>query len=222
MIHKQINKLAVVMLLFLVIQAQALDYSAGVAFGYNNGPSSQITGMLSDFATKFPFKIRLGLGYTSLSDPGRSAEARKIFINNATNGRPEKHGWQWDIRFDFLYRVKIFKLPDTYVYGGPRYVMFTANFNYVDGNENFDVVSNHWGWGLGLTSFFRMSKKLKLFIDGGSDYFLAAPITGHDTTYDPNGDDVNPREDYTYNDADKAINQPKLTLRLLVGVTYSF
>jgi len=222
MLLKSVNRIAVIGLVFLITHVQALDYSAGVALGYNGGPGVYVNGMLDNFAVNFPFKMRLGMGYTSLRDPGSPTAARKIFINNATNGRPEEHGWQLDFRWDFLYRVKWLGMPDAFVYGGPRYVLFTANFNFVDGNENFDITSSHWGWGAGILSSFRISKKLKLVVDGGLDYFIAAPISGHDTTYDPNGEDVNPREDYTYDDADEAINQPKLGLRLMMGINYYF
>jgi hypothetical protein len=39
------------------------------------------------------------LAYTNMN-PGNPADARKIFINDATNGDPEKSGWMWDVRFD--------------------------------------------------------------------------------------------------------------------------
>ena len=204
------------------MQSRAVDYSAGAIIGYNRGPGFSVNGVLDNFAKGFPFKIRFGVGYNIVNDPGSPTAARKIFINNATNGRPEEKGWEWEFRSDFLYRVKWLRLNDAYLYGGPRYVLFTANFNFVDGNENFDVHSGHWGWGAGLMTFFRMSNNLKLVADTGLDYFFPAKLTGHDTTYDPDGEDINPREDYTYDDADEALNQPKLGMHLMLGIIYSF
>ncbi len=45
-------------------------------------------------------------------------------------------------------------------------------------------------------------------------------LQGHDTAYDPNSTTGLERNDYTYEDADNAINQPKLELRFMIGVAY--
>jgi hypothetical protein len=42
---------------------------------------------------------------------------------------------------------------------------------------------------------------------------------GHDTSYSPDGVTVNGKHDYTYNDADAAINQPKFLPSLMVGIS---
>ena len=43
-------------------------------------------------------------------------------------------------------------------------------------------------------------------------------MNGHDTTYNPNDENVNPRKDYDYGDADEAVNQPKLEVRAMAGI----
>jgi len=43
---------------------------------------------------------------------------------------------------------------------------------------------------------------------------------GHDTTYYSDGETVNGREDYTYDDADEAINQPKVVPNISIGINY--
>lgn len=201
---------------------QAFGYSAGLQAGYYNGPGLYLNGELTDFATGFPFKMRLGVGYTKVQNPGKALDARSIFINNNTNGSPEKDGWMWDFRMDLMYRVHWLDLSNAFVYAGPRYAAFTANFNFVNGNENFDVVSEHWGWGLGLNTSFAMSRTLDLVLDGGLDYFFSSTLTGHDTSYSPDNENVNAREDYEFKDADEAINQPRYNLRLMMGVNYHF
>ena len=45
-------------------------------------------------------------------------------------------------------------------------------------------------------------------------------LSGHDTSYGPDGQYVNDREGYTYTDADNAVNQPKFQPMLMVGLTY--
>ena len=68
-----------------------LKFSGEVLTGYNRGLGFQTKVTASNFAPEFPFKLRFGLGYTFLN-PGDALDARRIFINNNTNGTPEKHG----------------------------------------------------------------------------------------------------------------------------------
>ena len=193
----------------------------GVNAGYSGGASFQINGMISDFAQEFPLKIKMGVGYISLN-PGKPLDARRIFINNATNGTPQKKGGIWDLRMDFLYSIDWLALKKTYIYGGPRYSIFTGNFNFVGGNEDFDVISKQWGLGLGVENYFRISKKVDFVLTTGFDYFMGSELRGHDTTYSPNSEPINGREDYNFDDADDAINQPKYELKLMFGISYYF
>ena len=109
-----------------------------------------------------------------------------------------------------------------YIYGGPRYSMFTGNFAFIGGNEVFDITSNQWGLGLGLKAYFAMGSRVDFVTSAGFDYYFASDITGHDTVYNPDGENINPRNDYTYETADDAINNPKFELLFLVGINYHF
>ncbi len=160
-------------------------------------------------------------------NPGSAPDARRIFINNATNGVPEKKGTSFDFRADYMMPYKLLNFKDSYVVFGPRYSSFKANFNYVGGNENFDVTSKQWGIGLGLESYFKMTSDLDLSLTTGLDYFFNSTLKGHDTNYSPNNDNINPRNDnqnndtpFTFKDANKAIKQPQLMPRIMVGVLY--
>ena len=206
--------------LFLNKTTFSQSFSAGALAGTNSGPGLQVQGSIKDLAKGFPFTLRFGIGYTA-TDPGSAVDARKIFINNATNGVPGKKGWQWDFRFDFMYKVNWFSWQRFYFYGGPRLSHFTGNFNFVGGNEDFDVRSTQWGLGLGLEKLYAMSAKLDLVVTAGLDYYKKDTLQGHDTAYSPNGDIVNGREDYTYENADEAIKQPGLAPRVLIGVNYN-
>ena len=93
-------------------------FYAGFVTGYNGGFGLQLSGTISNFAKNFPLSARFGIGYTS-TDPGKPTDARKIFINNATNGIPEESGWFWDLRMDLMLPVKIFS--GSFLYAGPRY-----------------------------------------------------------------------------------------------------
>jgi hypothetical protein len=67
-----------------------------------------------------------------------------------------------------------------------------------------------------------MSGRTDFVMGGGFDYFTKGTMTGHDTSYSPDGDPVNGREDYVYQDADDSINQPEWVLRAMLGVNYRF
>jgi hypothetical protein len=149
-------------------------------------------------------------------EPGSPSEARKIFINDATNGTPREKGSTWDLGLDGLYPMG----SRTHVYGGVRYTRFKANFRYVGGNEDFDVTSSHWGLAGGMEAEFPMGRRTSLLVSGGAEYFFSSRLTGHDTSYSPDGDDVNPRKDYTYTDADDAVDQPVLRPVILLGMRY--
>jgi hypothetical protein len=191
--------------------------SIGFLLGYAAGPGGQASVTISDFAQGLPMGARLGLGYAR-TDPGDAVDARRIFINNATNGVPDRKGWIWDARLDFLFPLWSGPAQRFQFFTGPRHARFTGNFKYVGGNEDFDVRSRQWGWGAGLDSFTRMTSRTDLVFSCGVDYLRENTLQAHDTSYDPDGEIVSGREEYTYDDADGAINQPELELRVLMGV----
>jgi hypothetical protein len=47
-------------------------------------------------------------------------------------------------------------------------------------------------------------------------------LYGHDTSYSPDGENVNDRKGFTFEDADNAVNQPKHNLKAMVGLGYNF
>jgi len=200
--------------------------SIGVQTGYNRGFGIVGSFTINNIAEGLPGNIRFGIGYNRLS-PGNAADARRIFINNATNGVPEKKGKSFDYRIDYMMPYTLFDLKNSYLVLGPRYSSFTANFNYIGGNENFDITSKQWGIGLGAENYFKMTSNLDLVFAAGLDYFFNSALKGHDTQYSPNNDNINARDDnqnndipFTFKDANKAIKQPQLMPRIMVGVAY--
>ena len=203
-------------------------FSAGILTGYNRGYGIQANFSMNSLTSQLPFGLRLGAGYTFLN-PGNSADARRIFINNATNGTPEKSGRSIDYRLDFLFPRSIFGMKHSYLVLGPRGSSFKGNFKYVGGNEEFDVISQQWGLGGGIETHFTMKDNLELVIAAGLDYYLPGTLHGHDTSYSPDNDNVNPRNDnenndqpFTYKDANKAIYQPAFMPYAMIGVTMDF
>jgi len=201
-----------------------MKYLAGIVTGYNRGFGVQTTLTAYNFGSSFPIDLRFGIGLTLLN-PGNAADARKIFINNATNGVPEKNGRSFDFRLDFLFPKTIFGNSNSFIVAGPRFSTFTGHFDYVDGNEVFDVTSSQWGLGIGLENHFKMTEKLSLFLTYGVDGYLPSTLTGHDTSYNPDNNNVNPEENnqndnnpFNYKDANKAIAQPFIMPRFMIGL----
>lgn len=197
------------------------SFAVGASFGMSNGVGGYLHISTKNFAENFPFSAKLSFGITSLN-AGDPLAARKIFINNNTNGIPEQSGRTLTLAMDFLYRYSILRLHRNYFYFGPRYSMFNGNFNFVGGNEDFDVTADQWGIGVGLENYFRITPIIDLLVNLGYDYYFANTLYGHDTSYTPDGTDLNPREDYTYSDADDAIYQPRHQLKVLLGINYNF
>ncbi|RMG20659.1 MAG: hypothetical protein D6732_28525 [Methanobacteriota archaeon] len=205
-------------LLFLAKPGLTGDFSAGMNMGYYCGAGLQFYFSADNFTRDFPLTARLGMGY-SLCNPGNAASARKIFINDATNGTPQKDGGITYIQFDLIFPIRKKGLGSR-LYVGPRYSHFKGNFKFIGGNEFFDITSNQWGMGAGLESLFTISSRVKFLLGGGLEYFTKSSLQGHDTVYAPDGENINSRNDYTYSDADAAINQPGLEFRLMLGLQY--
>jgi hypothetical protein len=185
--------------------------------GYAGGPAGQIGLTLSHFVERSPLSLRLTAGYSSLS-PGDADAARQIFINDATNGTPEKSGHAHVWGLDLVVPLSGRPGSGWSLGAGPRYSRFTANFKYVGGNEDFDVRCHQWGLGGGGEYTAPMSSTVSLRLSGGADYFFAGALDGHDTTFYPDNQNVNARKDYTYEDADRAIHQPKVRLHCQAGL----
>ena len=196
------------------------DFQAGILTGYSGGLGLRATGTISNFAQGFPLAIEFAAGYFA-RDAGIPLDARRVFINDNTNGTPTKNGSGWQFRMDFMYKVGLLGMRDAYVYAGPRYSMFTATFDFVGGNEVFDISSSQWGFGAGLKAGFPVSSRVSFILTGGLDYFASAEISGHDTSYSPDGQTINGRNDYTFSDADQAINQPTLEPVGMLGISYT-
>ncbi|HUI63656.1 MAG TPA: hypothetical protein VL126_02355 [Bacteroidota bacterium] len=202
-------------------QAQAADTFGSFLIGYRSGLDLRAGVGVNNFATGFPLALEFAISYARV-DAGDPFPARRVFIADATNGTPEKSGVVWDLRMDFLYPLRIAGVKAISVFAGPRFSMFDAGFHYVGANEEFDVTSNQWGLGLGMKGQFAMSHRVDLTLSAGVDNYFAGPLHGHDTTYTPDNQNVNPKENFTYSDASKVVNAPKIQLVMLIGLTYAF
>lgn len=196
-------------------------FSGTIMTGYHSGPTFYAGGTFNQVATGFPFGVRVGVE-RSIVNPGDAWLARAVFINGNTNGTARKKGKTWDARLDLLYPITFLKLDRTNVFFGGRYTDFDAYFEYIGGAETFDVFSHHFGVGGGLETAFAMSARVDLLVSAGLDYYFPGTIDGHDTYYRPNNYNTHPIDNYTYQDADAAINQPDVATRITFGIGYHF
>jgi len=206
--------------------ASQLKFTGSLLTGYNRGFGilGNVTAM--NFDTDFPLRFRFGIGLNFLN-PGNAIEARKIFVNNATNGTPEKSGHSFDYKLDFMIPKTVFGVEYSYFTFGPRFSTFVGDFKYVGGNEDFEVRSHQWGVGGSFENHFKMMKNLELVLNYGVDLYLPATMSGHDSSYSPDNDNINPKDNnqnndlpFKYRDANRAIYQPFIMPHILIGVCF--
>lgn len=205
--------------LALSVPVVAADFETGLQIGHVAGLGGQVQFGVGDFARNLPASLRVTAAYAGI-DPGDPEAARRVFINDNTNGTPDESGKLWQFGMDFVIPVRHIGGQPINLFLGPRHSRYTGNFEFIGGNEIFEVVNRQWGWGFGLESRFEMGSRAGLLISAGMDAYKSSEITGHDTTYDPDGTDINGRDGYTFDDADEAINRPSFEPRLLLGVSW--
>ncbi len=204
---------------FTARPAAAVDLHYTGYAGYHFGTGVRAEAMARDLLRNVPLGLSLGVGYTLL-DPGSPARARQVFINDATDGTPEKHGHFWDVRLDAIWFLRVKHLQSFGVFGGVRHDWFEGRFRFHGGNEDFTVTAHDWGVGLGARGEVPLSRRWALTFSGGLDWYPESTLYGHDTTYSSDGGSTNGRAGYGWGDADRAVNQPRLVPSLLVGITF--
>ena len=195
-----------------------MQTATGLSLGVNGGLGPEVSITAYDIAQGFPFSVRVGAALLS-EDAGDAVLARQVFVNNATNGSPEKSAHRWDLRLDLRHQIRGSRFHGAWGYFGPRLSLFRATYNYAGGNETFDVTTNQWGFGGGIEALYPMGAAVDLSVSVGLDGYANADFIGHDSTYSPDNSNVNPKETFGYAAADQAVNQPRVAPRLMVGLT---
>jgi hypothetical protein len=195
--------------------------------GYYNGPSVAGTIGVANIFEKVPLSAEISLGY-SWTPAGDGTLARKVFINQDTGGDndAQSSGGVLDFTINALYPLNENYGPiKFYVFGGPRIEHYDVRWDYVGGDEDFDIVSWVYGLGGGLRGVMPLGKKINAVLQLGIDYFPRTAIYGHDATYYPDNSNVNGRNDgagynYTYADAENATTVPHLRPRVMAGIQF--
>ncbi len=213
-----LTTLAVLVLVNLhAVRSAAGERAVGFAIGSTAGFGAQADITFERFTRDLPLSLRLSGAYSG-RDPGMALDARRVFINDATNGTPQESGHTWQLRLDLLLPVAHLGQTPVRLGVGPRRAFFTGTFDFVGGNEKFDVTSSPWGVGGFLDAGFAVSDRIDFALQLGLDHYFSAKLEGHDTAYEPDGDHVNARQDYGWSDADDAIAQPALEWFGLIGL----
>ncbi len=210
---------ALALALALAAPATASALDGGVTGGWNTGLGVDASATFEHFTRDLPLSARFTLGWHA-SDAGDPYAARRIFINDNTNGDPTKSADSWLLRFDLMFPAFHLGGQQVDVFAGPRHAIYNAHYDFVGGNEVFDIGSDPWGLGVGAESRFAMGPTTTFLMQAGFDWYGKTTIEGHDTAYLPSGDNVNPRNDYTWSDADRAIGQPRWEVVAMMGIRF--
>lgn len=195
--------------------------------GYYDGPSVAGAVGLGEIFEKAPLGFEIGLGY-SWTRKGDATLACQVFINQNQNNNHEtiSSGGVLNVDFNATYPlVKAVGPVKLSVFGGPRYARWAVRHQYVNGNEDFDIVSHVWGMGGGLRGTLPLSKNFNAIMDLSVNYFFRSSIYGHDATYYPDNSNINARNNgagytYTYEDALRATTIPHFRPRVMVGIQF--
>lgn len=209
------------MLSFLIQTSFAKKLYLGGDVAYYNGGALSLKTSYLNLSPNLPIGVSGGFGYSYQSNPGDANDARKIFINDATGGTVEENGNFYYFFLNLNYKVYEKRKIKFLAYAGLRYMVYHAHFSFIGDNEEFEIKTRGIGYGLGMESHVPINRNTFLSINLGLDYYPKYRLDGHSKYYyNPDGKDDNPRDGYSYSDADAAINQPKVLLDLRIGLNF--
>lgn len=217
-------KLTIILTILLISASPILSFETyhDLSMGYNSDLGVYMGVRFDEFSKNSPIYFEARGGYVYQKDPGNATEARKIFINDNGGGQIEKFGESYKISLEVGYTwIKSENFSVDFSTSG-LLDFYSANFAYIGDNEVFAVKTSAYGLGAGVALKVPISKTDNFFfIRTGVEYYFKSSIKAHGTyIYTVDGKDDNPRNDYTYEDADGVINQPAMNIYVLLGVIY--
>ena len=198
------------LLLLMSFSLFALEPYHEISIGYYGDTGVSIALRLEEESASFPFFIQARGGYIYQLDPGNATDARQIFINDNTGGNIEKFGesylatldlgWKWAPEDKLFVEFTLSGLLNYY----------QAHYAFIGNNESFTVSTTPFGIGAGAALRLPFNNSgSSLLLKAGGEYFFKSQLDAHGTYYyTPDGQDARPRNDFTYEDADAAVNQP--------------
>jgi hypothetical protein len=207
--------------LFCASQASAISLFQGIEAGYFGDVGALITLSARDLSANYPLGLKVSAGTAYQFDSGDADQARKVFINDNEGGTVQDYGLNVLVLLDVTYRLIGKNDLSIHLFGGPRGSFYSARFTFIGDNEDFVVRHNTVGLGGGAQLRLDISPKYSLDLSAGVDYYFPSKLYGHGQfEYTPDGVDDNPRNAYTYDDADGVVNQPKLAPSVSLGFSY--
>lgn len=212
----------ILFIIFIPVALSSLETYQEVALGYSEDLGVYMGLRLDNLSTDSPFFIQARGGYIYQKDPGNAEDARSIYINDGTGGSIEEYGESYLLALDLGYKLSQWNGQTIEVSISGLWNHYKAHFGFIGDNEVFAVKTSAFGLGLGGALRIPLSKtQNSLMIKTTVEYYPKTLIEAHGTFYyTPSGDDDNVRNDYTYEDADGAINQPEFRFSVLVGFLY--
>jgi hypothetical protein len=217
---------AVLVVAALSVPVHAVDHYDVLSAGYYDGASVAGTVGFDNIFEKVPLGLELELGY-SWSGLGDAIPACQVFINqNQNNSKTLSSGGTLDLGLNATYPLPQAIGPVKFwVFAGPRWARWDARHEYINGNEDFDVVGKVWGLGGGLRGIMPLGRKFRALLQLGLDYYPRGSIYGPDATYNPDNNNVNARTNgagytYTYADAVNATAVPHIRPRVMLGLMF--
>lgn len=213
----------IIPLLFISFSLFTLEPYQEISVGYYGDTGVSIALRLEENSRDFPFFVQARGGYIYQTDPGNATDARQIFINDNTGGNIEKYGESYLIALDLGWKWKTFeKISIEFTLSG-LWNYYSANYSFIGNNEAFTVTTKPFGLGAGAALRLPLSdSRTSLLIKGGVEYFPKAQLNAHGTYYyTPEGKDDRPRNDFTYEDADAAVNQPGFRGLIQIAFLYT-
>ena len=177
---------------------------------------------IEDPTLQLPFYLQARVGSAYQIEPGNAEDARKIFINDNTGGNIEEYGLSYFVGIDFGWRLVLKEAIQLELNISGLWNHYEAHFSFIGNNESFSVKTDALGIGLGANLRIVFSeRKSSLLIKCGVEYYPKTQIDAHGTFYyTTDGTDDNPRNDYTYEDADESINQPWFRPYVQIGIVF--
>jgi hypothetical protein len=213
--------LATIWVLLFAFNASAFPFYQGVYGGYQGDVSGALSFQIPYFSQALPLGLAFSANLAYQWDSGDATAARQIFINDATGGTIEKYGNTASFELDLSWILGESNTLEYSFFAGPRLSLYEGHYAFIGDNEDFTVTHNTFGIGAGLKGDVPIGSDFVLSLKAGVDFFFPSTFEAHGQfIYTPDGVDDNPRNDFTYEDADRAVNQPNWVPRFQIGVLY--
>jgi hypothetical protein len=211
--------LVVVLCVLLGAAAPAMaETSLDVLLGFNGGTGGQVGFKWAPIQPHLPWGARVSAAYIR-GDGGDGSTAYALWTGVTPGTNPDEEATTWSFRLDANYRFRNRSFSELSVFGGLRHARFTAEFTERATSSLLKIESAPWGLGAGLEADYEFGSSSDLVVVVGLDYYFKAALKGdNDVTFEPGQETGG----VSYDEADKAVGQPRLELLVMAGLSFRF